>query len=295
MKAAGFDYVRADSIDDACRALAEADGEARLIAGGQTLVPLMAMRMARPNLLIDINKIAELKGIRDDGDAVTIGACTRQADALASPVVQNKLPLLAKALRHVGHQQTRNRGTIGGSIANADPSAEIPLVAVTLEAELIARNIGGERRIAAGDFFEAAMTTALAPDDCLVEVRFPVWRGGRTGAGFAEINVRESDFAIAAAAAQVELGGDGNCARIHIGIGGAAAAALRARDAEAALTGTRLDDDAIAAAAAAIADVLDPESDIHADADYRRRVACVMARRAIVAARDDALGTASTP
>ncbi|MHA1109132.1 MAG: FAD binding domain-containing protein [Alphaproteobacteria bacterium] len=295
MKAAGFDYFRAETIDDVCRALADADGEARIIAGGQTLVPLMAMRMARPGLLIDINKIAELAGIRDDGGTVAIGACTRQADALASQVVGEKLKLLAKALRNVGHQQTRNRGTIGGSIANADPSAEIPLVAVTLDAELVARNTGGERRIAAGDFFEAAMMTALAPDDCLVEVRFPVWGGGRTGAGFAEVNVRNSDFALAAAAAQVELDGDGACASIHIGIGGAAPAALRARDAEAALTGVRLDDDAIAKAAASIADVLDPDSDIHAGADYRRRVACVMARRAIAAARDDALGTGGAP
>lgn len=295
MKAASFDYVRAETVADACRVLAEAGGEARIIAGGQTLVPLMAMRMARPAVLIDINNVAELAGIRDDGDAVAIGACTRQAEALASDVVRDRLPLLAKAIGHVGHQQTRNRGTVGGSIAHADPSAEIPLTAVTLDAELIARNTGGERRIAAGDFFEAAMTTALASEDCLVEVRFPVWTGARFGTGFAEVNVRDSDFAIAAAAAQVELDGGGNCTRIHIGIGGAAPAALRARDAEAALTGSRLDDDVVAAAATAIGDVLDPDSDIHADADYRRRVACVMARRAILAARDDALGAGGAP
>jgi CO/xanthine dehydrogenase FAD-binding subunit len=290
MKAARFDYVRAQSVDDACRALSGAGGEGRIIAGGQTLVPLMAMRMARPSLLVDINGIDALSGIEDDGAAIAIGAGTRQADALASAIVRDRLPLLAKALCHVGHQQTRNRGTVGGSIANADPSAEIPLVAVTLDAELVARNIAGERRIPAGDFFEAAMMTALAPDDCLVEARFPVWiGGGRIGAAFEEVNVRSSDFAIAAAAVRVELDRDGKCARIHIGIGGAAPAPVRAEAAETALVGTMLEDEAVADAAAGIAAILDPDSDVHADADYRRRIACVLARRAILAARDDAL------
>ena len=290
MKAASFDYVRAESVDDACRALAGAGGEGRIIAGGQTLVPLMAMRMARPSLLVDINGIDALSGIEDDGAAIAIGAGTRQAEALASQTVRDRLPLLAKALCYVGHQQTRNRGTVGGSIANADPSAEIPLVAVTLDAELVVRNIAGERRIPAGDFFAAAMMTALAPDDCLVEARFPVWMGGgRTGAAFAEVNVRRSDFAIAAAAVRVQLDPNGKCARIHIGVGGAAPVPVRADAAETALVGTMLEDEAVADAAAGIAGILDPDSDVHADADYRRRVACVLARRAILAARDDAL------
>ncbi len=291
MKAASFDYIRAESVDEVCRALADGGGEARIIAGGQTLVPLMAMRMARPTLLVDINHVADLSGIEDDGAAVAIRAGTRQAAALDSAVVRDKVALLARALRYVGHQQTRNRGTVGGSIANADPSAEIPLVAVTLDAELVARNGAGERRIAAADFFEAAMMTALAPDDCLVEVRFPVWKGGgRTGSGFHEVNVRNSDFAIAAAAARVQFDSSGKCARIQIGVGGAAPAPVRAHAAETALVGTRLEDDLVAEAAAGIGELLDPESDVHADADYRRRVACVMARRAILAARDDALG-----
>lgn len=289
MKAASFDYVRVDSVVDACRALAGAGGDGCIIAGGQTLVPLMAMRMARPALLVDINGIGELSGIADDGAALVIGACTRQAAAEASALVRDKAPLLARALRYVGHQQTRNRGTVGGSIANADPSAEIPLVAVALDAEMVARNSAGERHIAAGDFFHAAMMTALAPDDCLTAIRFPQWKGGgRRGCGFAEVNVRNADFAIAAAAAQIQLDSEGACARIHIAVGGAAPKPVRARDAEAALVGTGLEDEAVAAAAAGIAEMLDPESDIHADADHRRRVACVMARRAILAARDEA-------
>ena len=291
MKAARFDYLRAESVDGACRALAGAGGEGRIIAGGQTLVPLMAMRMARPSLLVDINGIDALCGIEDDGNAVVIGAGTRQADALASDIVRERLPLLARALAYVGHQQTRNRGTVGGSIANADPSAEIPLVAVTLDAELKIRNLAGERRIAAGDFFEAAMMTALAPDEVLVAARFPVWTGGgRTGVGFEEVNVRSSDFAIAAAAVRLQLDPDGRCARIHIGVGGATPVPVRAAAAEITLTGTMLDDAAVADAALGIAGMLDPDSDVHADADYRRRVACVLARRAILAARDDALG-----
>ncbi len=289
MKAAPFDYLRAASIDEACRALADGGGEARLIAGGQTLVPLMAMRLARPALLIDINRIAELAGIALDGDELVIGACTRQADALASPLVREHLPLLADALSHVGHGQTRNRGTVGGSLCNADPSAEIPLVAQTLEAELVARSVRGERRLKTADFLEFAMTTALEPDECLIEARFPIWPGGAVGHGFHEVSIRDSDFALAAAACQVALDGDGNCTRIHVAVGGASPAALRLGAVEDSLRGGALDDAAIAGACAAIADLLDPQGDIHADAGYRRRVAGAMARRAIATARDAAL------
>jgi len=288
MKAARFDYLRASSIDEACRALADGGGEARLIAGGQTLVPLMAMRLARPATLIDINRIAELAGIARDGDTLAIRACTRQADALASPLVREHLPLLADALSHVGHGQTRNRGTVGGSLCNADPSAEIPLVAQTLEAELVARSVRGERRLKAADFLESAMATTLAPDECLVEARFPVWRENRVGHGFHEVSIRDSDFALAAAAAQIALDGAGSCARIHVAVGGASPAPLRLGPVEAALTGGALDDGAIAEACAGIADLLDPQSDVHADAAYRGRVAVAMARRAIVSARDRA-------
>ena len=149
MKAASFDYMRATSIDEACQALADADGEARVIAGGQTLVPLMAMRMARPALLVDINGIDEMSGIAVDGDWLIIGAGTRQAETLDSYIVKSHLPLLADALSHVGHDQTRNRGTVGGSLANADPAAELPLIARLLDAQMVARSINGTRTIAA--------------------------------------------------------------------------------------------------------------------------------------------------
>jgi len=288
MKAARFDYLRATSIDEACQALADGGGEARIIAGGQTLVPLMAMRLARPALLIDINRIAALSGIRRDGEWLVIGACTRQADALASPVVGEACPLLADALSHVGHTQTRNRGTVGGSLCNADPSAEISLVAQTLEAELVARSVRGERRLKAADFLESAMATTLEPDECLIEVRFPVWRDGAVGHGFHEVSIRDSDFALGAAAAQLSLDGAGNSARLHIAIGGASPAPLRLGPVEDALTGGALDDAAIAEACGAVAGLVDPQSDIHADAAYRTRVAAAMARRAIATARDAA-------
>lgn len=288
MKAARFDYLCASTIDEACRALADGKGEARIIAGGQTLVPLMAMRLARPALLVDINRIDGLSGIRLDGDRLVIGACTRQADALASPELRRHLPLLAEALSHVGHGQTRNRGTVGGSLCNADPSAEIPLVAQVLEAELVARSVRGERRLKAAEFLESAMATTLEPDECLIEARFPIWPDGATGHGFHEVSIRDSDFALSAAAAQLALDAAGNCARIHVAIGGASPAPMRLGPVEDALSGGALDDDAIASACAGIAGLVDPQSDVHADAAYRRRVAAVMARRAIASARDRA-------
>ena len=290
MKAAPFDYRRATSIDDACRALSDGGDEARLIAGGQTLVPLMAMRLARPTLLIDINGIAEMSGLTIDGDHLVIGAGTRQADALESDIVKRHLPLLADALSHVGHDQTRNRGTIGGSLANADPAAELPLIARLLDAEMIARNVDGARTIAAADFFESAMATALAPDECLTEIRFPLWRDAKTGYGFHEVSIRDSDFALAAAAVQLALDDRGACTRLHIAIGGASPAPLRLGDIEAALTATNLDDSNIHAETARIATLVDPQGDIHADAAYRRRVVRIMTERALQSARDCAMG-----
>jgi CO/xanthine dehydrogenase FAD-binding subunit len=290
MKAASFDYVRANSLAEACKALADAAPDGRIIAGGQTLVPLMAMRLARPAVLVDVNSVAELAGIAVKGDRLVIKACTRQADALASAEVRDNVPLLAEALSHVGHAQTRNRGTVGGSLANADPSAEIPLIVRTLDAEIVAASTTGTRSIAADGYFEAAMMTALAPEECLVEVRFPVWPMRRCGWGFEEISIRRSDFAIVAVAAQVELDAGGACVRIHVGIGGAAPAPLRAGPVEAALAGTALDDAAVRAACAQIAGLVDPDSDVHATADYRRRVATKLAARTIIAARDRARG-----
>ncbi len=294
MKAAEFDYVRADSVDEVCRLLDGAGGDGKVIAGGQTLVPLLVMRLARPTLVVDINAIGALQGFALDADGVVIGAATRQADALADPALRRGAPLLEKALKMVGHPQTRNRGTVGGSLANADPAAEIGLVARTLDATLVARSTKGERNIPAGEFFMGAMTTALAPEECLTRVRFPVWRDlDRVGTAFDEMSVRRSDFALVAAACQLALDRDGVCRRAALGFGGVESAPVRASDAEKRLIGTRLEAGDIAAAAKDVQDAIEPLSDVHASADYRRRVAGSLAARVIGAARDEALGARS--
>ena len=291
MKAAAFEYARVTSVEDACRALATAAGSAehKIIAGGQTLVPLMAMRLARPTLLIDINDVAELRGISRDGADLVIRSCTRQCEAETDPLVAGMAPLLAKALPFVGHRQTRNRGTVGGSIVHGDPSAEIPLVALMLDATLAIHGPAGATRRPIDGFFEAPMMTALAPDECLVEIRLAEWdQPGRTGAGFHEVASRAGDFAIVAAAAQVARDGDGVCRRASLGLGGVGPAPIRLGAAEEALVGTRLEAAAIEAALGLIDDAIEPDSDLHASAGYRRRVSRVLIRRAMLDAAAEA-------
>ena len=290
MKAAEFDYIRADSVAAACAALAAAGPgeEHKIIAGGQTLVPLMAMRLARPTLLIDIDGIAGLDGIARGDGAIAIGAMTRQRAAELSPLLRDEIPLLAKALRFVGHLQTRNRGTVGGSLVHGDPSAEIPLVAVALDAELEAEGLKGRRTYPADSFFEGPMVTAIAPDECLTSARFPVWNGGKVGTGFQEVASRRGDFAIVAAAAQLALDHDGRCLRIAAGLGGVAPRPVRIAALEDELTGTRLADGEIEAALAAVDAAIEPDDDLHATAAYRGRVAKVLLGRAIREARGEA-------
>ena len=291
MKAAEFDYVRADSVAAACAALAAAGPgeEHKIIAGGQTLVPLMAMRLARPTLLVDIDGIAGLDGIaRGDGE-IAIGAMTRQRAAELSPPIRDELPLLAKALRFVGHLQTRNRGTVGGSLVHGDPAAEIPLVAVALDAELEAEGPKGRRTYPADGFFEAPMVTAIGADECLTGARFPTWTGARLGTGFQEIASRRGDFAIVAAAAQLALDGDRRCARIAAALGGVAPRPVRIAALESALVGSALEDGDIEAALASVDAAIEPDDDLHASAAYRGRVARVLLGRAIREARAEAL------
>jgi xanthine dehydrogenase iron-sulfur cluster and FAD-binding subunit A len=286
MKAAAFAYSRPDSVEEACALLA-ADDAARPIAGGQTLVPLMAMRLARPTRLVDIARVSGLAYIRDDGDAIAIGATTTQRTAEGDALVAAKLPLLARALPWVGHPATRARGTFGGSLANADPAAEIALVAVTLGATIAYRADGADGEIGAEEFFVGPMVTALPLAALLTGVRFPLWRA-RAGVAVHEMSARRGDFAFASAAAQVALEDDGSCARIAIGVGGAAERPLRLVTAEQALTGTHLTPDAIRdAVTEALADIT-PMADLHASAEYRRRVATSLAMRAIADAQEDA-------
>jgi CO/xanthine dehydrogenase FAD-binding subunit len=285
MKPAPFDYVRPDSLGEACRLLA-GDEDARLIAGGQTLVPMLAMRLARPAKLIDILRLPELAGIREEAGAVIVGATTRQAQAERDPVIRASVPMLARVLPWVGHPPTRNRGTVGGSIANADPSAEIPLVAVTLGADILLATTDGPTSMPADDFFIGPMLTTIGQGECVSAIRFPVWPHQRIGVGFFEISARRSDFAFVAAAAQVALDDGGRCLEVALGVGGVGDRPLRLDVSS--LVGTELDATSVAAAVNAAAGELDATSDLHASAAYRRRVASELCIRALEHARVDA-------
>lgn len=279
MKSHPFDYVRPRSLEEVCALLA-ADDSARVIAGGQTLVPMMVMRLARPTRLIDINHIAALSYIHANGDCVAIGATTRQCLIERDTLIAARLPLLSCVMPFIGHSATRARGTIGGSLAHADPAAELSLAAVTLDAVLSYRAGGNDEQIPAREFFVGPMMTILPNDACLTGIRFPVWPG-KIGVGFHEVNARRSDFAFVSAAAQVELGSDGKCKRIAIGVGAAADCPMRLDSAEQQLTGTTLDPKSVdAAVRGALAD-FEPLSDLQASADYRRRAAVSLAKRAV--------------
>ena len=285
MKAAPFDYVRPDSLGEACRLLA-GDEDARLIAGGQTLVPMLAMRLARPARLIDILRLPELAGIRQESGAVVVGATTRQAQAERNAVIKASVPMLARVLPWVGHPPTRNRGTVGGSIANADPSAEIPLVAVTLGADILLATTDGPTSMPADDFFIGPMLTTIGQGECVSAIRFPVWPHRRIGTGFFEISARRSDFAFVAAAAQVALDDGGRCLEVALGVGGVGDRPLRLDVSS--LVGTELDATSVAAAVNAASGELNATSDLHASAAYRRRVAVVLCIRALEQALADA-------
>jgi CO/xanthine dehydrogenase FAD-binding subunit len=292
MKAAPFSYSRAADVDEACALLAKDEG-ARIIAGGQTLVPMMAMRLARPTRLVDIGRIVSLSYVREDNGSVVIGACTRQCVVEHDALVEKSLPLLAKAVPFIGHAATRARGTIGGSLAHADPAAELPLIAMTLDAVMMYRLNDADGELTAGDFFSGMMTTALPAGACLTSVRLPVWQDEkRLGVGFHEVNARRSDFAFVAAAAQLALDGDDKIKRIALGIGAATEVPMRLEAAEKELTGGALDEKKVSEILrAALADV-EMLSDLHASADYRRRAAVTLAARAIADAKAQAQGKA---
>ena len=288
MKAAPFEYARAASLTEACALLAAHGDGAKLVAGGQSLVPMMAMRLVRPAWLVDINEIAELKFIAVEKDMARIGACARQCVVERDQALAAKVPLLAQALSWVGHVQTRNRGTVGGSLAHADPCAELPLVAQVLGAKMVLRSGKGARALDAAKFFAGPMMTAMRPDECLEEIHWPVWSWKHTGSAFTEISVRHGDFAMVAAAAQVALDGNGRCTRAAFGLGGAGGTPLAFPKIAARLVGTRLEDEAIENAADGAAKESDPGGDLHASKEYRRHLARVLAARALREARDDA-------
>jgi carbon-monoxide dehydrogenase medium subunit len=290
MKPVAFDYVRPESLEEACALMAADDG-ARVIAGGQTLIPMLAMRLARPTRLIDIARIADLTGIRQEVGGVVVGATTTQAAAERDALLKRRVPLLAKVLPWVGHAPTRVRGTVGGSVANGDPAAEIPLVAATLRAEITIRDGSDITVISADEFYLGPMITAAPSAAIITQVRFPVWEQGRVGVGFHEVSARRSDFAFVSSAAQVALDPDGRCLAIAAGIGGAGDTPVRLEGLDDALVGTPLADHHVRDAVQVAVVACETVDDLHASAAYRKRVAATLARRAILDARDDALGT----
>ena len=300
MKAAPFEYARPATLEEACSLLATHGSDAKLIAGGQSLVPMMAMRLARPAWLIDISRLTELQRFaaiaqdsagKDGYFAVGAGVrqCVMERDALA----RSSVPLLARALRWVGHVQTRNRGTIGGSVVHGDTSAEIALVACVLEATLLLRDTSEVSEIAAREFYLAPMITAIAPEQCLTQIRFPVWAStgpdALRGCAFEEVSVRHGDFALVSACAQLVMDADGRCLRVELGIGGAAPVPLALPELAAQLVGASLGERAIDEAAAAALDLIDPEGDLHASAEYRRHLAQVLVGKVLRAAKDNAI------
>jgi CO/xanthine dehydrogenase FAD-binding subunit len=286
MKPCAFQYFAPGTVREAVRLLTQ--HEAKILAGGQSLVPIMNFRLARPEALIDINGIKELDYVREDGGELTIGALTRQRDVEISPLVRRKCPLLAEAILHVGHATIRNRGTIGGSLVHADPSAEIPLVVTALDGSLKAIGPEGEAMFKPRDFFVTYLTTALDPAQVLAEVRIPTLAGG-TGWSFLELSRRAGDFAIVAVAVTLRMNGS-TCKEARIALGGVAPTPVRATQAEEALAGEKVAEKLIEQAAKLAIEATDAESDYHASADYRRDMTRVLVRRALQEALAKARG-----
>lgn len=289
MKAAPFEYVRVDSVAQALELLAEHGMDAKLVAGGQSLVPMMAMRLARPALLVDINRLTALKTLSDTSEHVTTGAGVRQRTLEDTPALDASLPLMRKALRWVGHAQTRNRGTVGGSLVHADPSAELPLTALVLGATMrIQSHAEGERRVSAQDFFLGPMFTAVSEIECLMDIQWPVWQGPRIAAAFEETAIRHGDFAMASAACQLQVDASGVVTRASFGLGGVDGAPLAFPALAQTLCGQRLSPELAQDLAQAAAKESNPGSDIHGTAEYRRHLAGVLLARVLQQAAQEA-------
>jgi aerobic carbon-monoxide dehydrogenase medium subunit len=278
LKPPPFGYAAPTTLDEAIGLLTEhADAEARVLAGGQSLIPLMNFRLAKPGYLVDLRRVTGLAGIRREGDRLIIGAMTRMAEVERSPEVAVAAPLVTEAIGLVAHTPVRNSGTVGGSLAHADPAAELPAVALALDAELAVVGPGGTRTIPAADFFTGPYSTALAPEEILTEIRLPVWPGGHAFTEFSRIH---ANFAVVAVAALVDLEGD-RVRRAAVALAGVAATPVRAPSAERALAGSAADAGAIRAAAHAVAADLSPAGDLHASAETRLSLAQTYLRRGL--------------
>jgi CO/xanthine dehydrogenase FAD-binding subunit len=290
VKPVAFDYLAPRETSEALALLAAYGTDAKVLAGGQSLVPLMNFRLARPSYLVDINPIDALSGIERCDGYVQIGATTRQRDATIHPLVREQLPILAEAIGYIGHVAIQNRGTVGGSIAHADPAAELPVVALALDAQLHLERKGRKRSVPAEQFFKGFLTTVLEPDELLTAASFCVPPAG-TGWCFSEVARRYGDFALVTVAILLYLDQSGRVASARVALGGVGPAPVRARAAEQALIGELPTDDLFRAAAAGVGDDLEPEDDIHASAGYRRHLAGVLVRRALTTARSRTTGS----
>lgn len=280
MKPARFDYHDPTSVIEVLDLLREHGDDAKLLAGGQSLIPVLNMRLARPKVLVDLNRVEELRGIAEANGLLRIGAMTRHAEVERSPLVAARQPLLVEALQQVGHSQIRNRGTIGGSLVHADPAAELPAVMVALEAVMVAVGPEGDREIPAEEFFLMYFTTSLQPDELLRAVKIPVLPP-RSGHAFEELARRHGDFAIAGVACTLTLADDGRVADCRLGLTGVGMTPLRAREAEALLRGREPGPALFAEAAAAVRGAIMPEGDLHATAEYRTQISGVLTERAL--------------
>jgi carbon-monoxide dehydrogenase medium subunit len=284
MKPAIFEYFAPATLDEALELLHEHGDEAKILAGGQSLMPLMNLRLARPKIIVDINWLSALNGIASTGDGgLTIGALARQRAVEKSALVREQNPLLASAMPLIGHFQIRNRGTVGGSLAHADPAAELPALAVLFGCEFSLARKGGVRVVSAADFFLGYMVTTIEPGELLTEIRFPSWRPGTVWA-FDEITRRKGDFALVGVALSAELDGSKNLQDVAIVMFGVGGKPQRVANVEAMLKGRRVDRGVLRELGRMVAEELEPDSDIHASAEYRKEVGGVLARRALESA-----------
>ncbi len=291
MKPAPFDYYAPTEVGEALAILAEHGDDAKLLAGGQSLMPMMNMRLATPQVVVDINRIAGLDGVAQISDGgLTIGAMTWQRTIERSPDIRQHCPVMADAMPLLGHFQIRNRGTIGGSVVHADPAAELPAVLMAIEAELVLRSAERERIVPADEFFVTFLTTATEPDELLTEIRLPAWSDA-WGWNIQEVSRRQGDFALVGSVAMVQINAAETCQAARLVLFGVGDTPVRVASAEATLVGKRLDDTVLQEVAEVVTDALEPEGDIHASATYRKEVGGVMARRTLEQARLGAQGS----
>jgi aerobic carbon-monoxide dehydrogenase medium subunit len=286
---ASFGYVAAHSVEEALQLLTRHGEEAKLLAGGHSLIPAMKLRLASPRTLIDLGTIPGLRGVRIDGDTLVIGALTVHADVAASDLVRQRLPGLAEAASVIGDVQVRNRGTIGGSVAHADPAADLPVILTALNAAFVLQSMSERRTVGADDFFTDFYTTAMTAHEVLTEIRIPL-PAARSGTAYVKLPHPASGYVVVSAGVLIARQASGSCASARVALGGLGSGPIRARGTETELQGKSLTSEVIAAAAAKAAENADPADDTYASAEYKRHVAAVYARRAIQIAAERAVG-----